>query len=99
MYSGSFIEEISKGNTVVKFSAKWCMPCQMLKPVYEELKNEINDVKFLEIDIDDSNVPSMYSVRSVPTIILFKDGEEVERVVGNVSKFHIGKKIRETFEV
>lgn len=75
---------------VKRFSASWCGPCRMLKPVFNELSEQYssNGVQFLEVDIDDNiDEASKYGVRSVPTVILEKNGVEVDRFVGVQSKY------------
>lgn len=73
--------------TVKKFSAEWCGPCRMLAPVFEQIKPNYSNVTFEEYDVDNfSEEVSKYSVTSVPTVIVVKDGVEVERFVGLNSK-------------
>ena len=62
---------------VIQFSASWCGPCKILKPLMEELSNEMSDkMKFFYHDIDsEPNTPAQYGVRGIPTMLLFKDGE------------------------
>ena len=68
---------------VKKFSATWCGPCRMLTIIMKSIKPSYSGVKFEEIDIDeDSDIASKYGVRSVPTVIIEKDGVEVNRFVG-----------------
>lgn len=98
MTDEEFNIEVSEGNVAVKFWAEWCMPCQMLTPIYEEISKEVNNVKFKAINIDGSDIPRKYGVRSIPTIVLFKNGEEVDRITNVVHKERIKKKILETFE-
>jgi thioredoxin 1 len=72
---------------VKKFSASWCGPCKTLAPTFNEVKNSFSGVLFNEYDIDDSSdVASQYGIRSVPTVLLVKDGKEVKRIVGANSK-------------
>ncbi|MEM1282245.1 MAG: thioredoxin [Chlamydiota bacterium] len=80
----NFEAEISSGVTLVDFFADWCGPCRMIAPIVEELANEMNGkAKVGKLDIESSqNVTAKYQVTSIPTIILFKDGEEANRVVG-----------------
>ena len=80
----NFKEEIKKGVTLVDFSAAWCGPCRMLSPIIEEVaKNFENKATVAKVDIDsDQKIAAEYQVTSVPTMILFKDGKEVERMVG-----------------
>ena len=68
---------------VKKFYATWCGPCKMLTPVMEQVKGKFNDVLFQDINIDEQfEVAQKYYVRSVPTVIIEKDGEEVQRFAG-----------------
>lgn len=70
--------------TVKKFEAEWCGPCKALKPVFESLKTKVdNDVNISYIDIDRNQQEAVkYGVRSVPTVIIEKNGQEVSRLVG-----------------
>jgi thioredoxin 1 len=73
--------------TVKKFSAVWCGPCRVLTPVMNEIKGQFSNVKFEEYDIDEySDVTEQYGVRSVPTVIIEKNGVEVQRFSGLSSK-------------
>ena len=73
--------------TVKKFSAIWCGPCRALTPVMNEIKGNYSNVKFEEYDIDEySDITEEYGVRSVPTVIIVKDGIEVNRFTGLSSK-------------
>jgi len=73
--------------TVKKFSAEWCGPCRVLAPVMNEIKGQFSNVKFEEYDIDEYNeVTEQYGVRSVPTVIIEKDGVELQRFSGLSSK-------------
>lgn len=68
---------------VVKFGASWCGPCRAMKPVFDRLSKIYNDVSFVEVDIDDSEDVAMeFGVMSVPTLMFFKNGEFLDRMVG-----------------
>jgi len=73
--------------TVKKFSAQWCQPCRALNPVMNEIKGQFSGVKFEEYDVDNfPHVAEKYRVSSVPTVIIEKDGLELERFTGLSSK-------------
>ena len=80
----SFESDISKGVTLVDFHANWCGPCRMLAPVLEQVAKEIKGKAFVgKIDIDnEQKTAAHFQITSVPTMILFKDGKEVNRLVG-----------------
>jgi thioredoxin 1 len=73
--------------TVKKFSAVWCGPCSALKPVFEEVKKGFDNVKFTDYDVDtDFEAATQYGIRSVPTVVIEKDGVEMKRFLGVQSK-------------
>lgn len=85
----NFNDIISKNKTVlVDFWAEWCGPCRIIGPVIEELANEYEGKAIIgKLDVDSNQESSVkYEVRSIPTIITFKDGEIVDRQVGAVPK-------------
>jgi thioredoxin 1 len=68
---------------VKKFYAQWCGPCKMLTPIMEGVKVKHTDVQFEDVDVDAQyEMASKYSIRSVPTVIVEKDGVEVQRFAG-----------------
>ena len=77
--------------TVVDFFANWCGPCRKLSPILEEVERELGDrVKFAKIDTDDNlDAAKKYQVSGLPTLLVFKDGEVVERMVGLMPKTSI----------
>lgn len=81
---------------VIDFFATWCGPCKMLTPIFESLSKEMSDkVDFAKMDIDRSlEVAQEYEIVSVPTMIIFKNGKEVQRIVGFVPKEQIKSKIK-----
>ena len=67
----------------VKFTASWCGPCRMMIPVIEKVASEFNNVKFLEVDVDDSDgLSEEYFISSVPTMMIFKNGEKMDETSG-----------------
>jgi thioredoxin 1 len=79
----------SKKVTLLQFSAEWCGPCRMLGPIIDELSvdNTDNDVTVAKINVDQNQELAVkYGVRGIPTVIIFKDGEEQTRKVGVTPK-------------
>ncbi len=79
-----FDKTIKKGITMVDFWAVWCGPCRRQGPIVEEIANEVGKkYKIGKLDVDNNKVSSnAYNVRNIPTLIIFKDGKEVKRLVG-----------------
>ncbi|MFZ4412803.1 MAG: thioredoxin [Bacteroidales bacterium] len=79
-----FDKTIKKGITMIDFWATWCGPCRRQAPIVEEIANEVSKkIKIGKLDVDKNKIASnTYSVRNIPTLIFFKDGKEVKRLVG-----------------
>ncbi len=96
---GQIIDEVLKneGLVVVDFFATWCAPCQMLAPVLVELEKKYGDeVEFYKVNIDESEDAAIrYGVSSVPTLIFFKNGEEIDRQVGFADEDELSNWIEE----
>lgn len=79
---------------IVDFYAEWCMPCTMMAPVMESMAEQNKNIKFAKINVDDAgDLSNEYEVSSIPCIIFFKEGEEVDRIVGSVREDIIKEKI------
>lgn len=84
-------------NKILKFTARWCPPCQQMKPIVAAA-SEKTGVEVVDVDIDvDKTAPDKYRVRGIPTLILEKDGREVERVVGVQSEEKLIEIINKSF--
>lgn len=96
---GQIIDEVLKneGLVVVDFFATWCAPCQMLAPVIVELEKKYGDeVEFYKVNIDESEDAAIrYGISSVPTLIFFKNGEEIDRQVGFADEDELSNWIEE----
>ncbi len=78
-----FNDFIKNGVVVIDFFAEWCMPCLMIAPVFEELCLKMKKIKFGKINIDEnSGLAEKFDVMSIPTLVVFKNGKEQERIVG-----------------
>lgn len=89
----SSFKDIIKSDTpvLVNFFADWCGPCKSLAPILKEVKEELGDkVKIVKINVDkNQSLASMYQVRGVPTMLLFKGGKQVWRQSGVLQKMEI----------
>ena len=93
----TFEQEVIKSDlpVLVDFFAEWCMPGVMMAPVIEELSEKMKKVKFAKANVDEnSELAGKYKVMSIPTFIIFKDGKEVERIVGGQQADVIEEKLK-----
>ena len=90
----NFQEEVMNANqpVLVDFWAAWCGPCQMLGPVIEEIAAERNDIKVAKVNVDEQpELASQFQVMSIPTLVVIKDGQIVNKSVGEKPKDQILK--------
>jgi thioredoxin 1 len=96
---GDFTDVIEKGQglSIVDFWAAWCGPCRMVAPVMEQLaKDFAGKLQVAKLDVDaNQQVAMRYNIRSIPSILFFKDGQHVDTVVGAVPKAYLERKITE----
>lgn len=93
----SFYSEISKHHLIlVDFWAAWCGPCRMIAPIIEQLASEYSGkVAFGKLNVDENPmISSTFGVQSIPTMILFSNGNQVDRIVGVVPKAHIESRFK-----
>ena len=85
----NFEQEVLNSNipVLVDFYADWCGPCKMLSPIVDEVANENDDIKVVKVNVDESqNTAIKYQVMSIPTLVVIKNGNEVNRSVGLIDK-------------
>ncbi len=92
----SFDKFIKEDKVVIDFWATWCGPCKILSPIVEDVALEMKGkAKFAKVNVDDNlDLAQRFGVMSIPTLIFFRDGKQVDRTVGVVSKEEIEKRIK-----
>ena len=98
----TFEEEVLKSElpVLVDFWADWCQPCKMIAPIVDELSEEYDGrVKFMKVDVDSNpQAPTNLGIRSIPTLIVFKDGQPVEQIVGALPKAQLKRRLDNALE-
>jgi thioredoxin 1 len=88
-----FDEAIKSGKVLVDFYADWCPPCRMLSPIIEEIESK-KIVKVLKVNVDElKELALRYQIFSIPTLIIFKDGNEADRIIGLIPKDEIVRRV------
>ena len=93
----NFEEEVIKSEkpVLIDFYADWCGPCKMLSPIIDEIAEENSDIKVVKVNVDDSQDLAMkYQVMSIPTLVVIKNGQEVNRSVGLIDKSQVANLIK-----
>ena len=88
----TFEQEVLKSNipVLIDFYADWCGPCKMLSPIVDEVAAENDDIKVVKVNVDESqNTAIKYQIMSIPTLVVIKNGNEVNRSVGVIDKDEI----------
>lgn len=93
--SQNFGQQIRKGAVLVDFWAPWCAPCRIMAPILNEVAGELQGNRFIgKLDVDQNQeIAARYNIRSIPTLILFRDGKEVNRYVGLKQKDFLIKEL------
>jgi len=94
--SKDFDKFVKEDKVVIDFWAPWCGPCKMMGPVFEEVAGEMKDkAKFGKVNVDEEGeLAQRFQVMSIPTLIVFRDGEQVDRISGLASKEDLVEKIK-----
>jgi len=95
--NGEFSKALeNEGLTIVDFYAEWCMPCVMMGPVFEAVAENNQETNFAKVNIEDSqDLAKENAVSSIPCLVFFKDGKEIDRIVGAVDEQELENKIKE----
>jgi thioredoxin 1 len=89
----SFEKVIKDGVVLVDFYADWCGPCKMLAPILDELSEEVS-AKIVKVNVDENpGLSQAFGIRSIPTMIVFKNGEPVDQIIGLVQKGALEQKL------
>lgn len=92
----NFQYQVKNGISLVDFWASWCVPCKMMAPVLNELAEETSDIKVCKVNVEQyHSLANKYAVRNIPTMLLFRNGKEIDRFVGVKSKDFLLRHIQE----
>jgi len=94
--NGEFEEFIKEGVVVVDFFADWCMPCLMMAPILEEVSENIKgQAKIAKVNVEDNaTIAQKFNISSIPNFVVFKDGKQVDQMVGSISAEDLEDKIK-----
>ena len=92
--SSNFASSIAEGIAIIDFWAPWCAPCKMMAPVVDKIAQNNPDILVGKVDIDEcKEIAKKYNILSIPTLIIFKNGEEADRTVGVTQEKKIMEKV------
>jgi thioredoxin 1 len=98
----NFENEVLKSDkpVVVDFWAPWCGPCRIIGPRIEELSLELQNLKFCKLNVDENQSTSeKYNIRSIPTLLIFKNGKNVGQIIGAMSKDFLKEKLLQAINI
>ena len=88
-------EVIKKGTVIADFWAEWCGPCKQLGPVFEKLSSEFKSVEFVKVNVEENPDAASLGISSIPCMVVFKNGEESDRLVGALPEDALRIKLKE----
>lgn len=90
-------DKIKKGTWIIDFYAEWCGPCKYMEPIFKRVAEKYKDFNFARVDVDRNNeLARKFEVMSIPTIIIMRDGKEIERSIGAKSENNFENWIRKS---
>ena len=92
----TFDKEINQGISVIDFWAPWCGPCRAMAPVLESVAEQMPNIKFAKLNVEEhQNIGRKYRISSIPCFIVFKEGNEVGRIIGGMDEDRFMDKVKE----
>ena len=87
--------DVMSDTVIVDVWASWCMPCKQMAPIFDDLSDKFDKIKFMKCNVDDfQQFAQTYNIRSIPTFIIFQDGILKEQIVGVCTKNHLEKVLK-----
>jgi thioredoxin 1 len=94
----AFLMSVNEGKVLVDVFTQWCGPCKRVKPIFHELSMEMDDIKFISVDLDQTRwLGEKYDIHAIPTFLFFKNGEMIYKHLGGMFKDGFVKMIKEKF--